>query len=162
MADTGRTSVKTESSTRVHPTAVSYAVGVVFVVVGGLIAAFTSPLDLAKGSWLAAYLVLVCGVAQAALGRWQESLTLRPVATRLWTMQFAGWNIGNALVVIGTLQHLPFLVDTGGLLLFGVVVSAAWMLRGGATRSWGWAYGALLLVLAVTIPIGLVLAHLRN
>ncbi len=32
------------------------------VIVGGLVAAVAGPLGLAQGSWLAAYLVLVCGV----------------------------------------------------------------------------------------------------
>jgi len=44
-----------------------YTLGAALVVVGGLVAAVTSPLALAKGSWLAAFLVLVCGVVLLAV-----------------------------------------------------------------------------------------------
>ncbi|WP_069816246.1 hypothetical protein [Streptomyces sp. TP-A0874] len=162
MVDARSASLRIDTSARIQPCKIFYAVGVAFVVTGGLIAAVASPLQLEKGSWLAAYLVLVCGVAQAALGRWQESLSPRPVSTRLWATQFVAWNVGNALVVVGTLRQLPFVVDVGGLLLFGVVVLAASTLRGGRARPRLWAYSALLLVLAVTIPVGLVLAHVRS
>ena len=44
------------------------AVALLCVVAGGLVAAVTGPLRLEHGSWAAAYLVLVGGVAQGALG----------------------------------------------------------------------------------------------
>ncbi len=47
--------------------------GALFIVLGGLVAAVTGPLDLVQGSWLAAYLVLVCGVAQFAIGTMQAA-----------------------------------------------------------------------------------------
>src|SRR5690606_23321817 len=124
---------------------------------GGLRAAVTNPLDLYKGSWLAAYVVLVCGVCLAALGRAQEHLVQRPVPVRLWWAQFAAWNLGNALVVTGTMVKSPWVVDAGGVLLLAVVGSAVWRVRGGVRRGWGWAYALVLAVLAVTVPIGLVL-----
>lgn len=45
----------------------AYVLGVCFVVVGGRVAAATGPLELAQGSWLAAYLVLVCDVVIAGV-----------------------------------------------------------------------------------------------
>ena len=45
------------------------ATGIGSVVLGGLVAAVTEPLDLTHGSWVAAYLVLVGGVGQGAMGR---------------------------------------------------------------------------------------------
>ena len=45
------------------------ATGICSVALGGLVAAVAQPLDLAHGSWLAAYLVLVGGVAQGAMGQ---------------------------------------------------------------------------------------------
>jgi hypothetical protein len=46
------------------PAEILIFVGASCVVLGGLVAAFTGPLQLTDGSWLAAYLVLVCGEAQ--------------------------------------------------------------------------------------------------
>lgn len=148
--------------TPLTPGSVFHAAGVFFVILGGIIAAVTSPMELYRGSWLAAYLVLVCGVAQAAMGRAQESLPSRTVPRVAWRWQFLGWNAGNALVIAGTLRQTLPLVYAGGLLLLAVIATAAWVLRGGVTRNWGWLYAALLVILAVSIPTGLVLAHLRG
>jgi hypothetical protein len=125
------------------------------------VAAVTSPLDLAHGSWLAAYLVLVGGVGQVAMG---VARLLRPGpadAARLGWSQVAAWNLGNALVIVGTLITLPWLVDVGGL---GCVVALALALLHarrlrGTVRTWG--YRAVLAVLLVSVPVGLVLAHVR-
>ena len=48
------------------------AAGSSCVVVGGLVAAATGPTGFEDGSWVAAYLVLVGGVAQIALGVGQQ------------------------------------------------------------------------------------------
>lgn len=48
-----------EDFTVKDPATILTATGVGCVVLGGVIAAVTGPLDLAHGSWLAAYLVLV-------------------------------------------------------------------------------------------------------
>ena len=81
---------------RVGIARVAYVLGVCFVVVGGLVAAVTGPLELTRGSWLAAYLVLVCGVPQVALATAQPALSTRPVPARVWLVQVVGWNIGKA------------------------------------------------------------------
>ncbi|KRE38388.1 hypothetical protein ASG73_05425 [Janibacter sp. Soil728] len=139
------------------------ALGALGVVLGGLVAAVTGPMDWAKGSWAAAYLVLVVGVAQHVMGR------LRAVdATddRAGWVQLAGWNLGSALVIGGTLVTTPLLVDLGSVLL---VVALVLALRAGARgpgdgipRVVGLAYRAMLLVLAVSIPVGMLLSHLRS
>ena len=123
---------------------------------------FAGPLNLYKGSWLAAYLVLVCGVAQAAMGRAQEVLPVRDVPPAVWQLQFFGWNVGNVLVIAGSLRQTLLPVYVGSLLLLGVIIMAAWVLHGGVTRVWGGLYGALLVTLAVSVPTGLVLAYLRS
>lgn len=140
--------------------------GVICVVLGGLIAAVTGPLKLADGSWLAAYLVLVNGVAQYAMGRmplWLEAPPLTPLLS--WT-QLASWNVGSALVVAGTLTDLPILVGIGGALLM-IGLGIAWRTvrsyakPGRAARLAYRAYRCLLLMLLVSIPIGVALANLR-
>jgi hypothetical protein len=136
-------------------------IGIVSVVVGGLVAAVTSLLDLAHGSWLAAYLVLVGGVGQAAMGA-ARVLTAGPGdRVSLGWGQVGSWNAGNALVIAGTLATLPPLVDAGGL---GCVVALALALRQArrlprTVSAWG--YRAVLAVLLVSVPVGLVLAHVR-
>lgn len=153
------------------PAAALTIIGVVCVVLGGLVAAVTGPLDLVHGSWAAAYLVLVAGAAQTAMGRartwWPETERSR---SRGW-LQLGCWNAGSALVIGGTLTSAPLLVDIGSVLL---VVALVLALLGTRSESTGtpsetplstlvaWGYRALLLVLALSIPVGIVLSHLRH
>lgn len=138
------------------------AVGCVAVVLGGLVAAVTGPLGWAKGSWAAAYLVLVVGVTQYVMGR------MRPAGRRPdrggWG-QLAGWNLGSLLVIGGTLVATPVLVTLGSVLLAVALVLALWAdLRAPEdARTWvTWGYGAMLVVLLVSIPVGTILSYLRS
>ncbi|MDN5770907.1 MAG: hypothetical protein L0H24_08450, partial [Microlunatus sp.] len=82
-------------------------VGLAAVVAGGLIAAAIAHAPTQPLVWLVAYLVLVVGVAQAALGVGQHRLAdHRLTTTQLWT-EFALYNLGNAAVIVGTLLDLP-------------------------------------------------------
>jgi len=148
------------------------AVGVSSVVLGGLVAAVSGPLDLAHGSWLAAYLVLVCGVAQAAMGqpRFRRAEVMQP--RRGW-VQIGGWNVGNAMVIGGTLTALPPVVDLGSVALIIALAIAFHAARsasdasacspaGRASRLLDRAYRALLLVLACSLPAGILLSHLHH
>jgi hypothetical protein len=156
-----------------RPAGVLTAIGACCVVLGGLVAAATGPLDLARGSWLAAYLVLVAGVAQCAMG---QARTRRPDVARSrrwdWT-HICCWNLGNAVVIGGTLAGVPLMVDTGSVLLVVALAIALHTARrpaGAPARPLAtrmptvvdWAYRALLLVLAVSIPVGMALSHLRS
>src|SRR5664280_2796146 len=58
------------------------AVGAACIVAGGLVAAVSAPAPSEHASWAAAYLVLVVGVAQAALGVGQALLALRVPSRR--------------------------------------------------------------------------------
>ena len=139
------------------------AVALLCVVAGGLVAAVTGPLHLAHGSWAAAYLVLVGGVAQGALGISQYFLA--PQRFRGWKVaaELVAWNAATALVIGGTLVANPWLVDGGGVMLVAALALMFQTVRGPGIKSgWPlWAYRALVVVVAVSIPIGLVLAHLR-
>lgn len=146
----------------VGPALVLTVLGAACVVAGGLVAAVTAPLDLAHGSWAAAYLVLVGGVTQYVMGRMRSSYDPGRVAWRGWA-QVVGWNGGNALVVGGTWTEAPLLVDLGSLLLAGALLTALYDDRGTRSpRVLRWGFRLLLLVMALSIPIGIVLSHLRH
>lgn len=139
-----------------------FVAGVACVVAGGLVAAVTGPLGLAKGSWAAAYLVLVCGTASCAIGAAQTRLLDRSIAApSAWT-QAGAWAAGNAAVIAGTLTGLPLVVDAGAALLVAALGIALGRTRGAAARPATWAYRLTLIALLVSIPVGMVLAHLRN
>lgn len=72
-------------------------IGAVFVVAGGLVAAVSGPTDFEQGSWLAAYLVLVGGVAQMVLGAGQAWLAVRIPPGRSTRIEAWSWNIGLVL-----------------------------------------------------------------
>ena len=138
------------------------ATGFGAVVLGGLVAAVTRPLDWEYGSWVAAFLVLVCGVAQVAMG---ESRKRQPSARRRpsrsgWT-QWGCWNSGGVAIIVGTLVARPWLVDLGSVLLFVALALALDATRTGErgdSRLWFATYRVVLLVLAISIPIGMVLS----
>lgn len=149
-------------------------VGGTGVIAGGLLAAVADPLHLGRGPWAAAYLVLVVGVAQVGLGVLQERLAARPTSRRLRAAQLVTWNAGNAAVLGGTLATAPFVVDAGGLLLVAALVLFLVAQRAGAGPSprrgaaagpglrWAlWIFRGLVILLLVSIPVGLVLAHLH-
>lgn len=153
--------------------------GVACVIAGGLVAAATAPNPSEHGSWAAAYLVLVAGVAQVGLGVGQAALAVRVPSAASRTAEFAAWNCGNALVIAGTLAGVTALVDLGGALLVAALALLVRGVRGarptrvaadapteraagGSNQPHRWplfAFRALVLVLLVSIPIGLVLAR---
>lgn len=159
----------------IAPATVLTVIGWCCVVLGGLVAAVTGPLGLTDGSWLAAYLVLVGGVAQVAMGAartWCRQDAQR--SSWAWT-QIGTWNLGNVAVIGGTVVGEPVAVDLGSMLLFVALAIALHAARPSALfagdaraavalapRPVLWGYRALLVVLLVSIPVGMVLAHVRH
>lgn len=139
------------------------AVAGAWVIAGGLVAAVTSPLGLGHGSWAAAFLVLVGGVLQAGLGIAQHALAPQCPSPGILRAELLTWNLGCLAVVTGTVLSSPWIVDGGGLLLMvtmGLMIRAVG--RGAKGPAWAlWTYRAVLLLTVVSIPIGLLLAHLR-
>lgn len=144
--------------------------GIGFVVAGGLVSAVTSPLHLTHGSWLAAYLVLVCGVGQSAMGAAQllaaDALTDGGADSgteerRAWA-QLGAWNLGNALVISGTLAATPLVVDGGSVVLLVSLVLALLHSRRLRAGRLTFAYRVVLLIMIVSLPIGVLLSHLRH
>lgn len=131
---------------------------------GGVLAAVTGPLQLSKGSWAAAYLVLVAGVAQYAMGaavtRWPPAGS---AAVGWWW--FALWNGGHLGVLGGTVAGSTTVVFIGSALLVIALVLAFVATRQihvAADRMARLGYRALLVLLAISIPVGMVLSAIRN
>lgn len=138
-----------------------YVVGVTCIVLGGLVAAVAAPLQLAKGSWLAAYLVLVAGVLQAILAEQRPLIGGAPGNGRATLTVLALWPIGNLLVIVGSLAIVPWVVIAGGALLVVALVAALWSTRGAARRLRAWIARVIYVVVLVSVPVGLVLSALR-
>jgi len=144
------------------------AIGVLCITAGGLLAAATASAPSEHTTWAAAYLVLVGGIAQVGLGFGQATFTAG-TSTPVLASQVAGWNLGNAAVLAGTLQGSTAVVDLGGALL---VVTLGLLARGlsptgvrpvgGAGRWCLYGYRVLMVILFVSIPVGLVLAQIRH
>ena len=147
---------------------VSFVVpGMLAVVAGGVLAAVIAPAPTEHATWAAAYLVLVWGVAQVALGVGQWLCAGR-LSTALVVAQVIGWNVGCAAVVVGTVSGVPAVADVGAVLLVVALILLARGLTGGPARrrfgvpSWArWSYGLLITVLLVSIPVGLIMLRLR-
>lgn len=149
---------------RVPGAAVPFLVlGGTAIVAGGIVAAVARPTDFEEGSWLAAYLVLVGGVALIGLGLGQAMFAPRSPGRSTLTIQLAGWVVSSAAVVTGTLVSVPVITAVGGVVLLGVLVSFILSVRGSSgTGVVLWLYRAILVILVVSIPIGLVLAWQRH
>lgn len=135
------------------------------MILGGLVAAVTGPLELSKGSWAAAYLVLVVGAAQIAMGAARQRWPRSGSDTQGW-MQLVLWNLGSIAVIAGTVAGIPPVVFAGSALLVAALVLAflATFRRpdGGPGRMLLLGFRVLLVLLAVSIPIGVVLSAIRG
>lgn len=149
--------------TRWFPALPFAALGAAFVVAGGLVAAATAPNPSELTSWAAAYLVLVGGVVQVALGAGQALLALGTPSRRVIAIELMGWNAGSGAVLAGTLLGLSWLADVGGALLVPALVLVIRGVRG-AARQPAWPlhlYRALVTLVLVSIPVGLVIGGAR-
>jgi hypothetical protein len=136
-------------------------IGTVCIVAGGMLAAITARTPTGSATWAAAYLVLVAGVAQIALGTGQALLAAESPPPRLVTTELIPWNCANTGVLAGTLLDVEPLIDAGGGLLVVVLALFAHRVRGaaGRARRLSSAYRLLVIALSVSIPIGLLLAR---
>jgi len=131
------------------------------IVVGGLVAAINSAAPFAHGSWLAAYLVLVGGVAQLLLGVGCLGLPAPRLSAHLRRTQLGLWNVGNVVVVAGVLAGVLGLVVVGSLALVGALVGFALGAGPSSANARGRLilYGVAILGLGVSVVIGSVLSN---
>jgi hypothetical protein len=139
-------------------------IGSVCIVAGGGVAAITRPTEFELGSWLAAYLVLVGGVAQIAFGvgqAWLAEDSPRPGEVRA---EVATWNVGVVATIVGTLTPAPIVTTLGGV---ATVVALALFLLGvrrpGAAPRWAQIlYRGVAAIVLISTPVGLTLAWIRH
>lgn len=154
----------TELLTRLPAASVFLIVGSGCIVVGGSVAALTGPAGLDRGSWLAAYLVLVGGAAQIVLGGGQAWLSQRVPPAHTMRNEAWSWNIGLVAVIVGTLASMPVVTSVGGA---ASVAALGWF--NAAVRPErpsfgrvGTLYRIFLCIVLVSTVVGLVLAWLRH
>jgi hypothetical protein len=138
-------------------------VGGACVIAGGFVAAVTAHAPTENATWTSAYLVLVGGVAQVALGVGQAWLTERLPSPRWLIGELIAWNLGNAAVIGGTVSGVRPVLDAGGALL--IVALALLLMAVRATGRTDWRlvlYRSVAAMVLVSIPVGLVLAELKH
>jgi hypothetical protein len=158
------TTAEPELLARWRDAQVFVVVGVTWTTVGGLAAAVTRPLGWELGSWTAAFLVLVGGMAQVGLGVGQAWMGEVHPPARLRTTELVAWNAGVVLTVAGTFAGQPPVTSLGGVALAVALGSFLVATRERSARARGWqvAYRALVAVVLISIPIGLALSWLRH
>ncbi|MGH8279001.1 MAG: hypothetical protein ACRETQ_05495 [Gammaproteobacteria bacterium] len=127
------------------------------IIVGGLVAAAVAHQPTQHLVWMAAYLVLIVGVAQMVFGggqAWLSADTLRPA----WrASEWIIYNLGNAGVIAGTLADLPSLVVVGTVLFIIGVALFLVHTRARTHIRWLIGYRILLGLVFLTSLVGLVL-----
>lgn len=137
--------------------------GAAAIVAGGVVAAVTGPTDWGHGSWTAAFVVLVVGVAQIVVGVVQAALAPKLVSRQLVLAEFALWNLGSAGVIAGTQIDATIVVAIGSLVFLGALAIAAGAVRApsaltGTPRTLLMVYRVLLVILLVSVFIGIILS----
>lgn len=135
-------------------------IGAASIVAGGLVAAVTRPTHFDLGPWVAAFLVLVVGVAQIALGAGQAWLADRRLQTVMLGGEALAWNLGAAATLVGSVRDTPIVTTAGAV---ATVVALAWFVApvGKSTSGPRWARSVYLsgvAVLLVSTPVGVLLA----
>src|SRR5699024_6227342 len=133
------------------------------IAAGGLVSAVTAPVPNEASAWAVAYLVLVCGLAQVLLGSGRVLLSPTSPPWRRITAECVGWNVANAAILVGNLADLASLLYLGAvLLLLDIGLLLQGVRRSACTTRWPvYTYRALAALLAVSVPVGLLLARLR-
>jgi hypothetical protein len=131
------------------------------VIAGGCVAAASSVAPSATDSWAAGYLVLVAGVAQVFLGLGQFRVARPITPPAVCGAELGCWNVGNGAVLVGVLCRFEALLLLGSVLLVTALALFAFSTRRGVVGR-GWlqiGYRILLVVLALSIPAGVLLAR---
>jgi hypothetical protein len=132
------------------------------IVAGGLVAAVTAHAPSRALVWMVAYLVLVVGVAQAALGAGQAWLATSAPSARLVTLQCLLFNLGSAGVIAGTLMaSAPWVTSGTAVFAIALLLFLAGT-RGARTGGLSIAYRIGLGLLALGATVGVTLSLLRT
>ncbi|MQA73742.1 MAG: hypothetical protein GEU88_05255 [Solirubrobacterales bacterium] len=130
------------------------------ITAGGIVAAVNSAVPFERGSWLAAYLVLVGGVSQVILGAGGLALHACEPRERLIARQLALWNLGSLAVPLGVLTDAAAVVSAGS----AALLAALALFAAGARTTKGRetaplvGYYAAILALGASVVVGSALA----
>lgn len=153
--------VQTQSTKRSLPFLVA---GTAYTIVGGLLAAATAYVTTEKTAWATAYIVLIGGVVQIALGAALANLAPKASESTRWLV-FALFNLGNLGVLTGQLTRTVQVTDLATVVLAASLVVALFATRRGTDSAssvhpgWTWAFRVLLVFLAASMVVGVVLAQ---
>ena len=150
----------------VHRSAIPFLLlGGVSVIAGGLLSAATALSPSYTASWAVAYIVLVAGVAQLVLGIGQAYLAPHQPSSRVVAVEAIAFNLAHVAVLAGTLVTAAWIVDIGAALIVVALALFIWSVRGtGIGNRWVLyrAFRAMIVIVLVTTPIGLVIAHTKG
>ena len=136
------------------------AMGSIATIAAGIASATTAGTPSYLASWAVAYLVLVVGVAQIALGLGQALLMPEMPSARLVIGEWVLFNLGSAAVLAGSLLNMPLFTIIGSVLLLIALGMLFWTTRSSARGGWlRYAYWLLIAILFVSVFIGLVIAR---
>lgn len=137
-----------------------FGIGSLSIIAGGFVAAVTRPTGFDLGSWLAAFLVLVGGVAQLVLGLGQAWMAAEHPRPSVVAAEILLWNIGMALTVVGSLTSIPVVTTIGAPLVIAALVLFLLGVRNaiGGVRWPLLLYRSVTVIVLVSTPIGVVLA----
>jgi hypothetical protein len=140
------------------------AIGLTCTIAGGLIAAVSRPTQFTLGSWLAAYLVLIGGVAPIGLGSGQALLAESCPTSSKVRVEVLAWNAGLVAVIVGTLvPAVPVTMFGGVLTALALATFISEVRHGQRSVRWAWyLYMGTACFVLVSTPIGLALAWLRH
>ena len=128
--------------------------GLAAILAAGALSAALAHAPTRAAMWLTAYLVLVVGVAQIALGVGQARLASRPLTPALLGSEWLLFNGANALVISGRLLVRPNAVAVGAVVL---AMALGLFLRGVRGAGGGWlfrVYSLLVALLACSALVG--------
>jgi hypothetical protein len=140
------------------------SLGGVSIVGGGLLSAATAPAPSYTASWAVAYIVLVAGVAQLVLGIGQACLAPSQPSARVVATEAVAFNLAHVAVLSGTALAAAWIVDIGAALIVVALGLFVWSVRGtGNGNRWLlYAFRAMIVIVLVTTPIGLIIAHTKG
>ena len=139
------------------------AIGGIAIIGGGLVAAATRPLEFELGPWLAAFLVLVVGVAQITLGAGQIALVDNPPSAVVVWAEAALWNGGVAMTLIGTYREQPLITTLAAVPTIAAII--LFVAAGSGRHRHRWlqvVHRTFAMMIAVSVPIGVRLAWSRH
>lgn len=158
MGSTPSSGISVPPESRWLSAGVFVATGVIAVAAGVSLAVGAAPMLAAEAGWLTAYLILIAGAAQIALGAGQAWLAAVPVGFERGACEWGAINLGNIGIVAGSLLGSFWIVVAGTAVFVLALALFALGVRRTRHPRWRIAYAALIVFLAMMALVGLALA----